>query len=854
MANGSEKLASQHEISTLKTELLVPAGGFDSALAAFQYGADAIYMGLPRFSARADAENLTPQQASRILAYARSFVPAKKVYFTCNTLVQDSEWESLLDLLDVFDDLAPNGIIVQDLGVARLIRDYYPRLALHASTQMAAHNLEGVLALKHLGFSRVVLARECTCSEIEEIVRKSNVEIEIFIHGALCYSYSGLCLFSSLTSGRSGNRGRCAYCCRDLFDSASPDDPMQASFPFSMRDLALAPLLNEITKTGVTSLKIEGRMKRPLYVACVTDYYRKLLDGNNDKKRANQMASDLQTIFSRPWTTLYAQGTDARPESILEPIAIGHQGAPIGDVQCIVRDPDNRCWLRFRTTRALERHDGIQLALPTGGRAYGFAVTHQRLVGSRRDEITLPADSQVELLLPENEVPHIPLGTAIFCSASQAVRRRYAIQTPRESAYLTGHPVDFHVTLRRDGIQIVAQTTFHHTDDFTVTFFLPHPLDPARQPDQTLAAVERALRRMGDTDKWHAGEISLDDPDTCYAPLSKLNEARRSVLDQLDNTWQKQVAARREKICALWNLMRAEPATLPPALSQRAREIATTSRPLNWSLKLNVDAEPEGIQAIQADVFPNTLVLQIGHLNEPFVSQQLNRWKTHFPNVEHIRLALPLISRSPELSALKATVKQLIKQGGQHWECADLAGYQILKEFGITPESADWSLYALNRMACAELSRLGFQTQVYTPEGSFANLRDLFEARHTTVHTPDTELLVYQHTPLFLSATAPAVGGHEENVNEEKTVELRNRRKQLFFVRKIQDLWVTTSAHPYCLADRLPEATALGITHVRADFSWSPKAIDVSTTCQALLKGQCPDPSSEKANINRGLI
>ncbi|HPS07872.1 MAG TPA: peptidase U32 family protein, partial [Kiritimatiellia bacterium] len=246
----------------MRPEILSPAGGFDAALAAFQYGADAVYLGLPRFSARADADNITPERLRTLLAYARSFNPGKKIYVTFNTLVQDAELPQALDTLDELDNLAPDGVIVQDLGIARLIRERFPRLALHASTQLAAHNLDGVLALKTFGFSRVVLARELTLDEIRHIVRESGVEIEIFVHGALCYSYSGLCLFSSHTAGRSGNRGRCAYCCREAFTT---DHGTGTCYPFSMKDLALAPILDAVAATGAHSLKIEGRMKSPLY-------------------------------------------------------------------------------------------------------------------------------------------------------------------------------------------------------------------------------------------------------------------------------------------------------------------------------------------------------------------------------------------------------------------------------------------------------------------------------------------------------------------------------------------------------------------------------------------------------------
>ena len=260
---GSARIAP---MSAALPELLAPAGSFDAAVAAFRFGADAVYAGLPRFSARADAENLDADRLRALVAHARSLPRPRKVYVAFNTLAFDGERAEILDALADLEEIAPDALIVQDLGVARLARRHFPSLELHASTQLAAHSAEGVRALAGLGFSRVVLARECTLEEVARCVREGGAEIEVFVHGALCHSVSGLCLHSAMTQGRSGNRGRCAYCCRIAHGGA---------FPFSMRDLALAPVLGRVVATGAASLKIEGRMKGPLYVACATDYYRR---------------------------------------------------------------------------------------------------------------------------------------------------------------------------------------------------------------------------------------------------------------------------------------------------------------------------------------------------------------------------------------------------------------------------------------------------------------------------------------------------------------------------------------------------------------------------------------------------
>lgn len=196
-----------------QTELLSPAGDFETALAAFDAGADAVYCGLADFSARAFAKNLSFEDLGHLVRFAHA--KGKKVYVTFNTLVDEVDVEQAVETLSRLEEIGPDALIVQDLGIARLCRRHFPGLALHASTQLVAHNLEGVLALKDVGFTRVVLARELSLAEIASISKRcGGLELECFIHGALCYSISGLCLFGAMEKGRSGNRGKCPYCCR----------------------------------------------------------------------------------------------------------------------------------------------------------------------------------------------------------------------------------------------------------------------------------------------------------------------------------------------------------------------------------------------------------------------------------------------------------------------------------------------------------------------------------------------------------------------------------------------------------------------------------------------------------------
>ncbi len=261
-----------------KIELLSPVGDFDCLKAAVQSGADSVYLGGELFNARASASNFDKEGLREAIRYAK--LRNVKVNFTLNTLLKDNEIEEASELAKYVYSLGVDAILVQDLGLAKYLIDNFPNMDIHASTQMSAHNLHGVLELERLGFKRVVLARELSLHEIEYICEHSNIEIETFIHGALCISYSGQCLFSSLVGGRSGNRGKCAQACRLPYELTQEDTEkvVDKGYLLSPKDLCGLKYIPDLIKAGVKCLKIEGRMKTPEYVATVTRIYRKYID------------------------------------------------------------------------------------------------------------------------------------------------------------------------------------------------------------------------------------------------------------------------------------------------------------------------------------------------------------------------------------------------------------------------------------------------------------------------------------------------------------------------------------------------------------------------------------------------
>lgn len=283
-----------------QVEILAPAGSFESMKAAIAAGADAVYIGGNKFGARAYADNLDQERMLEAIDYAH--LHGTSLYMTVNTLVKEKELDSLFEYLNPYYKAGLDAVIVQDMGVFAYIRQHFPGLAIHASTQMTITGAEGASLLKQMGASRVVTARELSLEEIARIHREADVEIESFVHGALCYCYSGQCLLSSLIGGRSGNRGRCAQPCRlpyDVRKDGRSCQPREERYVMSLKDLCTLDILPDILEAGVFSLKIEGRMKSPRYTAGVVSIYRKYVDRylENGRKGYHVDLSDKKLLL-----------------------------------------------------------------------------------------------------------------------------------------------------------------------------------------------------------------------------------------------------------------------------------------------------------------------------------------------------------------------------------------------------------------------------------------------------------------------------------------------------------------------------------------------------------------------------
>ena len=335
-------------------ELLAPAGTPASALAAFDAGADAVYAGLSKFNARERGENFDADTLARVIDYAHR--NRKKVYVTLNTLIKETELPEMVEMLSQLNEMAPDALLVQDLGVLRIAREYFPDLELHGSTQMGFHNSAGLEVAKKLGLSRVVLERQVTMDELRSIRAKTDLEIEVFIHGALCCSLSGCCLFSSHMGGFSGNRGKCKQPCRRRYYSKDGN-----GFFFSPQDLAALELIPELSDIGVESLKIEGRLRQPDYVTAAVSAYRMMLDCPRDEfnDRLGEAREILSRTCGRKWSTGFYR--EKSFGELIKHDSIGATGIRCGSVEAVAEDG-----FGFTATRRIGLGDRLRIQ-PLGG-------------------------------------------------------------------------------------------------------------------------------------------------------------------------------------------------------------------------------------------------------------------------------------------------------------------------------------------------------------------------------------------------------------------------------------------------------------------------------------------------------
>lgn len=517
-------------------ELLSPAGSLEALRAAFANGADAVYLGAAAFGARSSAgfDEETLSQALRIAHLRR-----KKIYVTVNILIKERELADVRRTLSLLSHVGADAVLVQDLGVLKICREEYPELPVHASTQMALHNARGAQLLKELGAQRVVLARECGLEEIRRAAR-IGIEIEAFCHGALCVSCSGQCLFSSMIGGRSGNRGRCAQPCRLPYTYQGKTGAW-----LSPRDLCARDELKKMADAGVYSFKIEGRLKRPEYVAVVTRAYRRALDGILEGRFApadKHETESLTQIFSRGGFTLGYPG-EKQDAGIIDPTRVTPVGVAIGTVKK-VRQMGGALLADAALIKPLHNGDGLEI----GSQALRYSGPG------------VPAGQTAALRLRDS----VRAGETVRRTEDES-QLAAARATFEGEALNLACPVSFDAFLTAYPGKEVSLTVTDKESSVTV---IGNPAQPAQKKALDEDAARNALSKTGGT-PFVLNQLTVKTAGA-FAPASQLNALRREALDRLTEA---RIAAQPRAVSAPARFDAPERALPAPRLIVKTRDI-----------------------------------------------------------------------------------------------------------------------------------------------------------------------------------------------------------------------------------------------------------------------------------------
>lgn len=689
-------------------ELLAPAGSKEALIAAVQNGADAVYLGAGKYNARRMADNFTDMDLKEVVEYAHLY--GVKIYITLNILIKERELRDIRGCLDYLKDLCVDGLIVQDLGLAKIVAKDYPELSLHASTQMTIHQLEGAKVIEDLGFSRVVLARELSLEEIRQISEKTSLELETFVHGALCVSYSGQCLMSSMVGGRSGNRGMCAQPCRMLYRLESKQQREQKPlYHLSTRDLSTIDILDEIIGAGVSSLKIEGRMKRPEYVAVVIKEYRRALDDYmklGKTKISDQSREDLLQIFNRGFTKGYYYGTDHR--TLYSNDKPNNRGIFIGTVH----SSDNRL-AYIDLEKDLSLGDGLEF----------------RRVGESEGKGQTLSEMFVEGLASEKAFRGQRVGIRTNFKLSRGIR---VYRTSRlgqlkdaastyESLYASRKiPILARVTLKK-GLR--PEVEFKDNIGLSAKASADLLVAEARTRPTVKEDIIGQLERLGDTPfeivKW---DINLDD--NLFIPLSTLNQLRRHAANDLANA---RIRHFNEK--ASIKDLRAEKtrslnrenslATSGPGSAKQVGANASIKRPRLHGYLDRLALDPDTIKGLDMVFYnPSDFDFRIDDL--------LGQIRAIKDMGIGVGLCLPTITRSADLRHLRGLADEFW-QAFDAVQAGNIGQISLLAEKGIKETYAGYSFNIMNSASVKSLADLAIGGLVLSPELTLAELDDIIK-------------------------------------------------------------------------------------------------------------------------------
>ena len=493
-----------------KIELLSPAGNMDCLKNAVKAGADAIYLGGTLFSARAFAGNFSDTEIIDAIKYCHLY--GVKVYVTCNILVYEREVEKFINYIRMLHQNNVDGIIIQDLGMVSLIREKFPNLELHASTQMHIHNLDGVKVCEKLGLKRVVIARETPIDVIKNIVDNTSLEIEVFGHGSLCVSYSGECLFSSLIGNRSANRGSCTACCRLPYNILNKDNQKlnEGNYPLSMKDLNSLDNLDKLIESGASSLKIEGRMKSKEYVYVVTKIYREAIDSYYEKGKViinHDLLDKLKRIFYREYTKGYLFNENMN--NIINSKYPNHQGINIGKV---IDYQNNYVFVKLNSDLSI--FDGLRII--NDNFEYGHILNefylNKKLVkeAHKNDIISFKTNKK------------IPINSRVLLTKDNSLIEEISKIPDRKI------PIKIDINILKD--KPITLKVSDNENEFILESIIP---EISRNIPITKETIKDKLSKLGNS-IYYLEDINVKLDDNLFINMTTLNYLKRELIDKLN--------------------------------------------------------------------------------------------------------------------------------------------------------------------------------------------------------------------------------------------------------------------------------------------------------------------------------
>ncbi len=686
-----------------KPEILAPAGSFDAFLAAVSSGADAVYLGGKQFSARASAANFSDTELTKAVDYAH--LHGVKVFVTMNTLLDNKELMEAIDYLTFLYEIGIDAIILQDIGLLNAIQTYLPDMPVFASTQMSIYNVDGVQFLSQLGMQRVILARELSLSQIKEICDKSTVDIEIFAHGALCICYSGQCLMSSMIGARSGNRGKCAQPCRLEYELINEKNEVLSDHVgphlLSPKDLNIYEILPQVIASGVASLKIEGRMKRPEYVGTVVGIYREALDRawNEELYVSDEDRNRLAQAFNRQFTTAFLEKNQGRDMmSFSRP---NNRGVFLGRIESF--DYGAKL-ITIKLAQSLCVGDGIAVWVTKGGRE-GLVVEEIFLGGQAVQQAASGCTVQVHFY------GKAFVGDRVF-KTSDAMQLKEAV-----AAYEMTDTIPLHFQLEAQigkPLRVACSDDCNHWAEIVCDFLVPQ----AQKQPITSERIAEQLGRLGGSYFYFAGvDVAADE--NIMLPASVLNQARRDLVAAIKA--QRQAPFQRKPLAKKFPMD-----SWQISAQEKGGKKQQSSPAVAMKLSVLVGGLAQGELAAKVGADMVYLPGQWFRSGRPASLEEICSWSEKVSAYSKGYFSLPRIYHNEEKDRLATLLTGLKDSAIQGVLVPNLSGFQLLKEIGWQKDVlGDWQLNIFNSAALDVLNRWGVAQAALSPELSLEQIERL---------------------------------------------------------------------------------------------------------------------------------